>query len=551
VDPDRPPFFLADGAMRATVREATTGEVGSFVFEDLPPSTWSVEVEAPRHGLPAPRAPFPLVEGAEVELDLVVPPGHDIPGLVVYAGSDRRLEGGRILLRGPPRVGGGALWRREAPVSREGRFTLPGVPVEAFFGECIVMTAEGVAIRVGFPRPVVNPATGAVSGEVVVAIPWNSPAGLDYNGRITDARGAPVAGARVVVGNAVLRDLPRRDANPWGPPFGALTDADGRYHLPDTGYMGSRVLVLHPDHAPGYFELPYRSRTRTFDFVLGDPMALWVLVKDPSGRPAAGAEVRALLEETDPAGGEENRGDVLEGMRSTPVTDGGGRATVGPLGPGSWVLAARSPDGMLAGRVSVVLEEGGVGGVVELTLSEAPVMGGILVDLDDAPVAGVVVGFVNAFTGEGGNGRTGEDGRFTLSLPTVGLWAEVVTPVTLSLDAGADLRTGSRYRQVPSGSEVSWRVVRRADAPRDLVVHVVGGDGEPVMGFLWEMRFRGDRGGTGEGWGGEIPGRGDLTIPFVRGRGAVLTVVSKEGGARVLLDELPPGTTTTTLSLPR
>ncbi|MCK6482367.1 MAG: carboxypeptidase-like regulatory domain-containing protein, partial [Planctomycetes bacterium] len=320
-----------------------TGSDGTFRFEGLPPGTWRVRVRPLLHGPPGEDAAATLGEGGEAVLDVRVRRGVDVAGRVLFAGSDRPLAGGILRVAASSGFGRPPSWVREVPLDGEGRFLLPSLPAWTAAPAAFATSPAGAVASAPFPRPVIDPATGRQAGEVVVHIPWNNPAGLAYAGRVTDARGAPVAGARVLVGEGLPVLVGMRDRGGVAGGGGeAWTGVDGKWSLAAQGHLGGEVLVLHPDFAPGYFLLPYRSRNRTFDFTLADPAALLVLARDAAGRGVAGAEVRALLRHPEETLGRLTFGDVLEGLRANPVTDRDGRALVGPLGPGSWYLAARS-----------------------------------------------------------------------------------------------------------------------------------------------------------------------------------------------------------------
>ncbi len=532
-------------AEHAPAAAGVTGLDGSFTIGNLAKGTWRVFVASPRHG-PGKQEPVSIEEGATTTIDLRVPRGLDLAGRVLFAGSEKPLAGGSVRVEewgGDP---GRPPWFREAAVDAGGRFLLPAVPRERA-ASCWVTTVEGTVISAPFPRPRVDPATGLQEGDLVVSIPWNTPSGLRYQGRVTDARGAPVAGARVFVGDSLARLVEGMDRTGSFRLRETRTDGDGRWSLPGSGHIGGEALVLHPDFAPGSFDLPYRSRNRTFDFVLADARALLVIARDEGGRPVAGMEVRALLRSPKRPLSQSVFGDVIEGLRANPVTDGEGRAVVGPVGPGTWYLLGRTSDGALAGEVLVELEEeGGAAGVVDLPMVRLGLVEGRVRGFDGGGVPGVPMSIIDGYTSEERTAVTGADGRFSLPALPPFPWAPAGEGCFLSLGAVEGWRPGTRSLRAVPGTPVDWIVAGAEEAPESLAVRVFESPGRPAMQVSWEMRFDGGAGGKAEGWGAEVPGGGGaLTVPLVRGRGAVLTVTAAgRGDGAVHLDTLAPGTTT-------
>jgi hypothetical protein len=379
---------------------------GRFLLDGLRTTDRSLRVRSARH----PRGSVPLVPvaGETVETEIRLRTGATLRGRVTIPGTGRPVGEGTIAFRAEA---------RSAPIAADGTFVLEGLeeptqgPFRVILGERVFTARSG--------RPEIDPATGAQVGTVEVPLPANNPGTLAFHGWIADSAGAPVAGARVIVGWNVLSRLDSPGI-PGGGPAETRTAADGSWRLPED-VQGNEVLVLHPDHGPRFVIAPWRARDRRFELPLPDPVAVRARVRDVAGRFAEGAEVRAFLRSPVEGRAHVEFGDVLEGMRADPLTDAGGRAVVTGLGPGSWYLVARSADGTQGVRAVLDLPEKSGDRAVDLDMAPLPAPGGRILDGAGAPLAGVEVeAILSPFEDSRVAATSGADGRFRFPpiLPT-------------------------------------------------------------------------------------------------------------------------------------
>jgi hypothetical protein len=389
---------------------ATTGSDGTFLLRGLRAGPRSVEAESAAH--PSKVVSVEVLAGGDTSVEIALPRGIDLRGRVVVPGSDRSVEGGTISLpRDPNRLE--VETSRSSPIGPEGRFELHGIPNLA---RTFRVEAGGAVYRVSGQKPEFDPATGEQVGEILVPLPPSNPYGREFKGVVRDGEGRPVEGARVIVGPGVLRSdvLFRGSAeDEWFPE--RRTDGEGRYRLVSER-EGNEILVLHPDFAPVHHVLPRGSWNTTVDLTLHPGVRVVVAVRDSAGRPAADAEVVALLRHPDPREAFMWFRDVFDDLRASPRTDSRGLATLTHVGAGSWYLVARSADGKEGGRA--VLEVGAAGGDVaaDLVLARLPSVSGRILDASGNAVAGA---WVNTAArdpmGDWTRTTSAPDGRFTLA----------------------------------------------------------------------------------------------------------------------------------------
>jgi protocatechuate 3,4-dioxygenase beta subunit len=173
-------------------------------------------------------------------------------------------------------------------------------------------------------------------------------------GRIT-ANGKPVAGAFVLA-------VPRE-----GIPESAITDADGRYRLPDPAVWVQMVVVRHPDFAPA------AHVGNALDFVLDAGQSLQGRVVDSNGRPVADSMV-----------------DVDDLLTAKSGADG---AFIIPHAPKRFgVLRARAD--------AAVTTMGFTSGSPVLHLAPASRISGVVRDAGKRPLSGITVAVVTEGSGE-------------------------------------------------------------------------------------------------------------------------------------------------------
>lgn len=289
-------------------------------------------------------------------------------------------------------------------------------------------------------------------------------------GRVTDERGAPVAGASVTL-RPVDGDFM---AFHEGPPVEPVqTGADGQFR---SGHVaaGTRVNVSveHPGyvdaHAPGV-EVP---RAEPLLVTLQAGRSLSGRVVDPSGKPVAGARLTPSPE----TGLGSFAIQSLRGPRTE--SDGSGRFLLDGLSPGPlalWVMA----EGYLMKTVrGLQIPETGEAPPVEIVLGPGATVEGRVLDEGSRPVAGAFVHAIPAqgFDGESwipasGGVRSGEDGRYRVGgLPPGRFQVAAQTPEGRLAEAVVEIPEGTAGvhpldLRLDSGSPVSGRVLDDTGAP--------------------------------------------------------------------------------------
>jgi hypothetical protein len=199
---------------------------------------------------------------------------------VVTGPSGAPIANARVALFRPiPQMQAFREFRRErkpvpitsAATDKDGRFVLDAG---------VVGLADVHVIAEGYAPADMIIATDEQTGTIALRL------AAMVTGRIT-ANGKPVAGAFVLA-------IPRE-----GIPESAVTDADGRYRLPDPAVWAQTVFVRHSDFAPA------AHLGNALDFVLDAGQSVQGKVVDSNGRPVADSivDVDDLLTATSGAGG--------------------------------------------------------------------------------------------------------------------------------------------------------------------------------------------------------------------------------------------------------
>jgi hypothetical protein len=277
--------------------------------------------------------------------------------------ADRAVPDARVLALGPAGDAGGPA-RHEARTDPGGRFHLADLP-----GGRYTLLIEAVGLASIEPPALTVPGPPAVvrlSGQ-----------GRSLSGSVESA-GAPVAGARVLLGGAggtLARETRSDDAGRFI--FHGL--GAGAYALRATkGLLASPLAVdvatddggaADGGRAPGPARL-----------VLGAGQGIDGVVVDEAGRPLSGAELRAA-----PAALPD---DALADATSTKPD---GRFRVGPLPPGRVRLVARAPGYLSRATTNVTLAPGASVPAQRIELVRAASAEGRVADARGAPVAGALV----------------------------------------------------------------------------------------------------------------------------------------------------------------
>jgi uncharacterized GH25 family protein len=294
----------------------------------------------------------------------------------------------------------------------DGRFRITGAPRSTLV---VTATAPGFA-------EAASVALDAAPGRAITGAVLAVSVGAILVGRVTDQRGAPVAGATVRA-TAKGADAAARAAQ-------AMTDADGAYRL---GPLTGTVTLVATAYAHGEVrvevELPRPPRgargpveeRRDLVLVVADAELVGI-VEDRNGLPVRGATVTI---DGGPAGGR------------TAVTDDAG-FRIQMLPPGALRVRIDHPDYPVH-TVDATTDDG----VVHLALPWGGGLDGVVLDHHTgAPVGGVVV----AATGPGGaRDETSAqlDGTFALGPLVPGAWrVAIAVPGYLPVERTVDVPAG-------------------------------------------------------------------------------------------------------------
>lgn len=198
--------------------QARTDEGGRFLFEGLSEGTAEVIVQgvgANRDWTYVATSGITLVEGKTAEAVIELIRGVEVVGTVVTSETGEPVEGARVAVRGPSRPPTGA------ETDREGRYRFRLPSGETYLD--VLRPPNGFARPWGaMPSRVVVVPEGAARFEVT---PFRLASAVTVGGRVVDAAGTPVAGARVVEVSLGTRRVPLQ-----GSP--SVTDARGSFRLP-------------------------------------------------------------------------------------------------------------------------------------------------------------------------------------------------------------------------------------------------------------------------------------------------------------------------------
>lgn len=363
----RPPTFEVPQA--ATSRWATD-EQGRFVLRGLTPGRYTLLARAPSH-VEGRRAGLAVTAGAvQRGIELVLPAGTVIRG-VVRSSRGRPVVGARVLATSAEAAD------VEAQSGGDGSYRLPPV-AGAVRLEVSAAAHASVSRRVD---------TGQVAGSVSAErIEDFSLVTYDavVRGVVDDARGAPVAGARVSVEQGPAKGR------------GTVTAADGTFLLDALPPQPVRLLIEHAE-LPSVQVQAEPARAARVVMPFGGGIAGRVL--DDAGLPLSSVRVVA----TGPAG-----------ASAEDATGKDGGFSLGALRPGAWRLAAQRT-GLLPAARSLTVAAGAARGEltardVVLTLARAASAGGTVRDARGNRVAEarVVVRGAGGLVAEGLTDARGE-----------------------------------------------------------------------------------------------------------------------------------------------
>ena len=294
----------------------------------------------------------------------------------------------------PVRAGGGGPNDQRIPFSSsDGSFAFEDVPPGNW--DVTVWAKTYQEARTG--------GIAVVSGETKT-IEVKAARGLVIRGRVVDGKnGRGVQDATVSAreggasGGLFMLDL-------GGGGGGVVTDADGRFEIPDQGPGSYQVTARHASFSEGTARLTLEDKDGSIDIPVSGGGTIAGVVTSSQGSPLAGAEVSL-----------QNSGDGMrfgfDGQGTT--TDGGGRFRFEHLAAGRYKVSA-SLRTEASNAVDVPLNAGDVREDVRLSLDAGATLRGVVSGLPDNERGGVMVGAQGAqeyFA----NTRTNADGSFEFS----------------------------------------------------------------------------------------------------------------------------------------
>jgi|JI10StandDraft_1071094.scaffolds.fasta_scaffold12875_5 uncharacterized GH25 family protein len=445
-------------------RTATTQTDGSFAFDKLVGRPYTLVARA------AAGVAGPITTKASAATGVVVLHLRAAGAVVVTVvdGKSQPVAGAEVELRG--------LDRQGAATGADGvaRFTpvVPG-PYD------VAAHARGYAPAFAF-RPV-------TPGQVEVTMVLRP--GAPVSGKVVDARGTPVAGARVIYAGA----------SDWGSRpderlDGVVSAADGTWRFEAIGAGSFRFQARHPSHAPGTSPLISLDGVTARDGVeVTMPVGATVRGKvvDASQQPVASAQVRI---------GDASRNMIGEAPRQVMSADDGTFVIEGlPRKP---LVAVAMAETAASATVPVDTTAGDVTDLV-LTVDVTGVIAGVVVDRAGEPLDGVQVSAAPDF--RGGNfdpqqfrlrgliqDLTDADGHFEL----VGLAAGSYSVRASRTAAGRGRMFGPDGETAKTGTR-DLRIVLPADG--GVKGKVAFADGTAPVGFGVSVGFAQDQPGGKDG----------------------------------------------------
>ena len=267
-------------------------------------------------------------------------------------------------------LGGGRAGTRQATTGADGRFVLGDVPPGRLRVE--ILQPAMVPFR---GKPLLLPPDGHLDLGALTL----SRAAL-VTGRVSDADGAPVGGARVAV----------RAGNGAGAALYAITGVDGDFALPLP--PGDHTLVASREgrgeaSAPVHVVAGRTPEVITLRFARAGTRVVTGVVKDSEGRPLAAAQVAA----TQRSGADVAAAAGESAALATATTDPGGHFRLTGLPDAALRLEIRHP--RYAPHRADVAEGRASAGVAPEVVIRVPVPGGITGEVHERVTGGPVAGF--------------------------------------------------------------------------------------------------------------------------------------------------------------
>ena len=295
-------------------RTGATGPDGSFAFLHLSGGQATLSAEHDVLGIPAWAQPL-LPEHGDLPVEFVLPAGRTVGGRVTAASTGEPLTGALV----------GSNWVMDRPVAAgaDGRYRFPG------------WTGEGTSII-----------TAAAEGYGSIRLPVPPEGDLDFalepafaaTGRVVDAAGAPVPGARVVASGGWQEGTVSGSDRAM-----AACGPDGGFTLRNLSHRASHDLVAEADgHGRVFlhFDAPAAGERMLDlgDIALTPSRAIEGRAIGPDGKPLPGRHVNLFTYRPAPAETGPGGSASWPGSGELRRTDDLGRFRFPDLSPGHWGL---------------------------------------------------------------------------------------------------------------------------------------------------------------------------------------------------------------------
>jgi len=311
---------------------------------------------------------------------------------------------------------------------------------------------------------------GLVIALAISQPPAAAPASARLSGRVTaEGTNAPLADARVILLPTAPQRMAQPPQRPFGPPPQSITDQDGHFAFGSLRPGEYRIEVQRTGYAP----LGVEGRGRTITLAAGqsvDNVELQMQkgavisgrILSPSGEPQSDVQVTAMRRMPAPPTAATAMSPRLmpapmQGM--PPQTNDLGEFRIAGLAPGEYYVAASprpqmmfggpgvTPPSPTASRTTIAttfypgttdaaaaqpiqVARGAEVGNISFTLQALPAfrVSGVVVDEEGTPVADAMVMLMRDMRsgsfvpGPGSNGRSGPNGRFTITNVVAGTY---------------------------------------------------------------------------------------------------------------------------------
>lgn len=405
--------------------------------------------------------------GETAAATLEIPKGEAVAGTVVDP-HGAPVGGAEIVMTPEHSMIDGVVVAMSAP---DGTFRLRSVAMQGFHYIGAKKQGYGPSLCVGL----LGIATEAKAALRLVL----AGAGGTVEGRILDADGAPVADARVTVGDNDTRQLTLPDGMQGCEPVRLTTRTDpaGRFRFDGLAVGVRHIAVRARRWAPWRGEVNIEKDQATKLEVRLEPGAtLFGIVRNAAGEPVAKVDVETKATAWDDRGFARTAED--------------GRYRIESIAGGKVTVAADARNGMRA-RAETTLSAGAETRL-DLVVREGPAIRGIVLDENGAPIVDVAVEISTMNIGDEFDSRfirTDDQGRFrAASCHDMDYEVAVRHPTASS----STLLRREKIR--PGGDEIVLRLSRDLLGEATILGSVVGPDGQALGGVEVLCSRDGDRG---------------------------------------------------------